>query len=83
MKKGTLITAALAVSASLLLTSCGDARGLDRLRYKEVRVGVRRVLVDRFSDKVTYFLSNGKWQRLSPQPMKAIQALYDYNKKPR
>jgi hypothetical protein len=75
--------AAFLVGVYLVSASCGDARGIDRLRYKQVKVGFRLVLVDRFSEKVAYYLSDNKWVKFLPQSRTAVQALYDYQRQRR
>jgi hypothetical protein len=67
--------ALLSLSALLLLftVSCSGCG----LRYKEAKVGPRKVLVNRFSDKVTHFWNGKKWEALSPAARSTLQALYD------
>jgi len=65
---------------SMFTVSCGDARGIDRLRYREARAGARRVLVNRFSDEISYYWNSDKWEKIPPQAKKAVQALYEYQK---
>ena len=62
------------------LTSCAPGGSLDKLRHKEARVGYRRVLVNRYSDKVTYYWGNGKWGRLDLSAQAALQNLYEAQK---
>ncbi len=60
-----------------LTTSCAKGSGLDRLTHKEVVAGSRKVLVNRFTDRVTYYWAGDGWERPQEAARATLQALYE------
>ncbi len=60
-----------------LTTSCAKGAGLDRLTHKEVVAGSRKVLVNRFTDRVNYYWTDGRWKTPQEAARTTLQALYE------
>jgi len=71
---------AILILSLFLTTSCAKGAGLDRLTHKEALVRSRKVLVNRFTNNVNYYWTDGRWEKLRGTARATLQALYEGDK---